>query len=247
MPSYISAGSVVDSSANVGNPTVLSPTLPGTRANGDWLWCFTESTAHTATVSISAGWATIYDVTATNAHFAAFACKVTGSEAAPTVTWSGLTTGSSGTPCIAVIQNLGTGWREVTGALVIDAMSDVSAYSSATVHAGGAAFYTTVADTWVMSIGLRRENDVGGVAIDAGGSPVYWTLIAALATTSGADLAYLRAMGLGPSGVGGLVTEHSWTVNGTAVESKGFMVAMALEPLPGEAGPLIYTRGRAPG
>lgn len=237
----------MDSSPNVGNPTVLTPVLPATRTNGDWLWCFTNSTAQSATVSLSAGWATIWNITSTNMHVAAFVTKVTGSETAPTVTWTGLTTGSSGTPCTAVVFNLGTGWLEVAGALVVDATSPVATYTAdAATNAGGAAFYTSRADTWVFSTGVRLDNTFGGLATDAGGSPVIWTSIAATASTSGADMAYLLAMGQGPSGVGGLVTEHTWVTTGAAVDSSGVMIALAMTPLPGEAGPLIYTRGRAP-
>lgn len=247
MPSVISAGASDDSAANVANPTVLTPTNPTTRTNGDWLWCFTSSTSATATVGLSSGWATVWDRTITNMHMAAFSCKVTGSETAPTVTWTGLTTGSSGTPCIAIVLNLGTGWAESAGALVIDALGPISTYTAnALVHAGGGAFYTLTADTWVFSMGLRLDDTVGGVVVDTGGAPVIWSVFTALASASGADMYQIMSHGLGPSGVGGLVQEHTWATNGTAVDSNGFMVAMALEPAPGEAGPLTYTRGQAP-
>lgn len=245
MPSLIAAGSFADTANSVVNPAILTPTLPGTRTNGDRLMCFTFCTSATATVALSAGWQSLWNAAGSAGRVAGFTCLVTGSETAPTVTWTGTTTGTSGTPCVAIVINIGTGLLETGGLLTVDATSAFSDDTTSGVQAGGAAFYTVTPDAWIFAHGVRRDSSLSSVAT-AGGAPVSpWINMVAATTTSGAGMAYFLAMGAGPTLSGDLVTEHSWSLTGAiAVASSGLMVAIQTPPVPSEPGELKFTRGR---
>jgi hypothetical protein len=92
------------------NPTNLAPGLPTTRATDDVLLCFTESRSNSATCATPAGWTLLANVasgTASGGRIYVFGLVVDGTETAPTVTWSGLTTGTSGSACQARILSVG--------------------------------------------------------------------------------------------------------------------------------------------
>lgn len=106
-PARNTAAAAVFTANNVANPTALSPTLP-TRTRGDVLLCFAWSRSITATVSTPGGWSLLTgfplrSATASGGSLYVFADIVDGSEAAPTITWTGLTTGTSGDASGAVI------------------------------------------------------------------------------------------------------------------------------------------------
>lgn len=245
MPSLIAYGTNTasnTSAATVVTPTSLTPALPTTRTNDDWLFCFTYCPSATPTVATPASWQLLWNITGTTGRIACFALKVDGSEVAPTVTWSSLTTGAAGTPCHARIINFGTGWLESAGALVVDTLGTVSNQAAdATIQAGGATLTTTAADTWIFAHGTRPSSTLSGV-VDAGGEPTPWALGQADATTSGADGYGFMSYGVGPS-AGSVVNAHTWTLTGGAsVASSGVMIAIALAPAVDAVDRHIYTR-----
>lgn len=159
-----------------------------------------------------------------------FALKATGSETEPTVTWTGLTTGNSGTPCFGRVVNMGTGFQEDGGGLlIVDVVGGVSEQvASATVHAGGEEIAPNYNDTYVFAVGIRPEFVTGITVADTGGLPITWELLLADSTASGSDLTYFASSGYGPVTAGTLVTAHSWTVTGVgSVPSSGVMVSLA--------------------
>lgn len=240
-PSLIGNGSAVGSAASVATPTTLTPTNPATRSNGDWLFSLTTCTLQTATVAEGTDWDVMFDVAGTVGRLAMFARKVDGSEAAASITWSGLTTGTSGTPCHAKTSNMGQGFLEVDGLPVIDVLGAVSNQaSSATVNAGGAALTTVADDTFVFALGVRLDDALSAIA-DAGGSPVSWANIQGDVDASGADMGHFASAGVGPRPAG-VVAAHTWTITaGSSVASTGVMVAFVLEV---DTTPNVtYTRG----
>lgn len=247
MPTVIGAGTVAASADPVVTPTNLAPGLPGTRTAGDWLFCPTASTSATATVATPAGWQSIYNTTGTNGRLALFSKKsVGGSDTAPTVTWSSLTTGLSGTPCIARIVNMGTGFNESGGLLVVDAQGTVSngAASTATMS-GGVGVVTTKSDSIVFAQGIRGDDTLTNLA-DVG-TGLTWAGVLIQTTTSGADMAMGWSWGImTPAGA---VGDHSWTLTGATVSvaSSGVLVALEPTPPPTDTVPTtqaIYTRSR---
>lgn len=99
VPGVRTAGTTVFSANNVANPTNLSPTLP-TRVRGDVLLCWAWCRSNTATVATPANWTSLFAVqasgTGSGGSIYCFAALVDGSEGAPSVSWSGVTTGTSG-------------------------------------------------------------------------------------------------------------------------------------------------------
>lgn len=92
---------------NVGNPTNLALTLP-TRQNGDLLLAISVCRSITAVPTCSAGWTAWpgfpkKSATASGGQIAVFYRFADGSEANPTVTWTGVTTGTSGDSSQGVI------------------------------------------------------------------------------------------------------------------------------------------------
>src|SRR4051794_2447533 len=113
-------GAVVASAATVVTPTTLTPATGSGYAIGDTLLCFTACRSATPTVATPAGWTSILNVTGTNGRLVLFGkVAASTSEAAPSVVWSSLTTGASGTPVQAVVaafRNLASLVADVAGA-----------------------------------------------------------------------------------------------------------------------------------
>lgn len=108
-PAFRALGTSSFTSNNVANPTSLTPGLP-TRVRGDVLLCFTWSRSISATVSTPSGWTLLSGFplasgTSSGGKVYVFARVVDGGESAPTVTWTGLTTGTSGDASGAVIAS----------------------------------------------------------------------------------------------------------------------------------------------
>lgn len=245
-PGWISSGTVAASAASVVNPTVLSPGLPATRSNDDWLFCFTSSAAFSATVATPAGWQALWNSTSPSSigRLMCFACKVTGSETAPTISWTGVSTGTSGHASLARIMNLGNGFTEdFSAALVLDDVGGVSeSLSSSTVQAGGDSIAPTINDTFVIAQGVRISATVTTVT-DTGGSPVTWAQLLSDTTTSGSDLAQFVSVGVGPTTAGTPVTDHTWTLTGgAATSSSGIMVGLQVAGVD-DVPEIQYTRG----
>lgn len=243
MPSIVAIGSLAASAATVVTPTDLVPGLPGTMTAGDWLFCYTTSTSATATVSTPAGWANLCDVAGTNGRMALFSHKVVGGETAPTFTWSGLTAGATGTPCDAHIVNMGTGFGETAGALVVHVLGAASNQAaSTTVMAGGAGITTTADNTVLFAMGVRGDDAATGL-VDAGGVGASWAGIFGDQSTSGNDM--LTAMSWAEKATAGTVTDHTWTISGgTSVTSSGVMLALAPQTDPVPALVRTYSRVR---
>ena len=107
-PTLRTGGSTVFSANNVANPTTLSPVLP-TRTRGDVLLCFAWCISITATVATPSGWTLLTGFpvrsgTAGGGSLYVFARLVDGAETAPSVVWSGVTTGTSGDSNGAVVN-----------------------------------------------------------------------------------------------------------------------------------------------
>lgn len=241
MPGFISAGAQVNSAATVVTPTSLVPALPATRTTGEWLLCFTACPSPTPTVATPSGWQLLWNVTGANGRLACFGHKVDGSEAAPTVTWSGLTTGAAGTPCTARIMDMGSGWLESAGLLVVDTLGAVTDQAaSATINAGGTGF-TTSGGTYVFGHGVRSDDAVTTI-IDTGGEPVPWVVFVADSSTSGADMMQIISANDGPP-AGSVINDHTWTLTGGAsFVSSGLMIAMAVSPPVDDVANYVYTR-----
>lgn len=138
-PAFRAAGVSSFTVNNVANPTNLTPGLP-TRVTGDLLLIWTWSRSNTATVSAPAGWVVLAgfplrSATASGGTVYVFARVSDGGDAAPTVTWTGLATTTSGDASGAVICSY-SGVETLAGAAnVLDgsAASSDQAGSTATV------------------------------------------------------------------------------------------------------------------
>lgn len=108
-PAFRAAGTTSFSSNNVANPTTLTPGAPAGKAVGDDLVLVCASISNTATVATPAGW-TLHPSfpkrsgTASGGTFYVFLRTADGTASdTPSPVWSGLTTGTSGSSCSAVI------------------------------------------------------------------------------------------------------------------------------------------------
>jgi hypothetical protein len=240
MPGLVSVGAKAEGPTNVQNPTTLSATVPTSSTVGDWWFCHTACTSTTATVATPAGWQVVYVAGGTAGQVALFARKTDGTETAPDITWTGVTTGNSGTPSLARILNWGTGFAESGGALVIDVLGTASSLAaSATAVAGGADITVAAPYAIVFSHGMRQDDAATGIA-DIG-TGVAWASTIGDNTISGTDMMHITAWGI-TDGPGDMT--HSWTLTGAnSAISSGVMVALKLERS-GEPGQLQYTRGR---
>jgi hypothetical protein len=243
MPSVISGGASDFSAATVVDPTDLLPDLPSPRSVYDWMFCWTVSTSTSATVTTPADWQLIFNVVGTYGTLALFAKRIVGDEVSVTVTWSGLTTGASGTPCIAEVINMGTGFAEdVDGRLIVNVLGPVSNQAaSSTVFAAGGGMTTTVDGAIVLLTGVRRDDTLSGWT--QVGTGVTTAIINSVPTTSGADAHMLMWWGVMPTA--GVLSDYTWTITG-AVSSTSSGVMVALVPTPPEidyAPTLIFTRG----
>ncbi|HEX8753228.1 MAG TPA: hypothetical protein VF731_07415, partial [Solirubrobacterales bacterium] len=102
------AGAAVYTSNNVANPSTLSPTKAAATQNGDLMVLFTFSRSITATCATPDGWTLIdgplRSGTASGGTWYVYARIATGAaQDAPSVVWTGLTTGTSGDSCSAAI------------------------------------------------------------------------------------------------------------------------------------------------
>ena len=178
-------GAVVTSLDAVANPTTLQPPMSTGHAVGDTLLLFTCCRSPTPTVATPTGWTQLLNVAGANGRLALFALKVTtGSEAVPSVVWSGLTAGTAGTPVqarIAAFRNLNN--DDLTAMIdVVGAVADGSASTSSS-NAGGAV--TTVAERDLVIALTTRQEPTGSILAASG----FTSISASMGTTSGADFA----------------------------------------------------------
>lgn len=225
MAVLVSSGAVGASAATVVTPTDLLPGLPAIVSTRDWLFLFTACTLASATVATPAGWTTLYNLTGTNGRVVLFVRRATGADSAPTVTWSGLTTGAAGTPCGAQILNYGQGFGEVLGALSINVQGTVNDQAaSTTVMAGGTAVTTTTPNAIVFSQGIRASSTATGIA--EAGTGITWTNVMAHQIASGATA--LHCVSYGNLAVPATLGAHTWTITGgTSVASSGVTTGLS--------------------
>lgn len=213
-----SAAAAVTSANNVATPTTLTPTLPA-HATGDTLLCYTACRSATPTVATPSGWTQLLNVTGTNGRLVLFGkIAASGSETAPSVVWSGLTTGTSGTPvqaqCAVFTGMLGTmtGLVDVTGTVEDGA-------ASTTVSASGAAVTTATDFDLVLSLTTRLD-DAGTFTQPSG-----FTMIGQAGSTSGADFATAWAF-LVKTPAGSVAPADFSLASAVSFASSGVLVAL---------------------
>src|SRR4051794_9291811 len=145
----------VFSAATVATPTTLTPTLPTGYAVGDLLLCYTACRSSTPTVATPAGWTSLANVAATNGRIALFGkLAASTSETAPSVVWSSLTIGTSGTPCGAQCAAFIGNQSTITGLVDVTGTAE-NAGAATTTSASGTAITTGVDNTAVLSLSTR--------------------------------------------------------------------------------------------
>lgn len=151
-PTFVGAGSAVATANNVANPTNLSPTKHADTQTGDAMFLVTTSRSSTATVGSISGWTqltTAASGTASGGTIYVFGRIADGSGLdAPTVAWSGLTTGTSGDSCLARIVTYRNCSITTTGTATT---TDAAATTSLTMPT----FTPGAADAAIICAGLR--------------------------------------------------------------------------------------------
>ena len=156
------------SASSVVNPTNLATSpLPSPMANGDLLLAITTCRSNTATVATPSGW-TLWtgfpqrSATASGGSIYVFYRVVVGGETAPTLTWTGVATGTSGDSsqaCIACFDRIDT-------ASPIDAAPPAPTDASA----GGAVIPgTTIVNSSTTAVGVGMKiSDTNQTCIASG-------------------------------------------------------------------------------
>lgn len=181
-----SPGAAVASANNVANPTTLNPTLPA-HAPKDTLLCATFCRSATPTVATPSGWIQLLNVAGANGRIALFGkIAASASESAPSVVWSGMTTGTTGTPAQAQCAVFTGLFDDIANLIdVIGAVENGAA--STTVAASGAAITTLTDNALILCLGTRLD-DAGTWSAPAG-----YALVGQALTTSGADMSFAWA------------------------------------------------------
>jgi hypothetical protein len=215
-------GAAVASAGNVVTPTTLTPPTGTGYAVGDTLLCFTACSSATPTVATPAGWTSILNVTGTNGRIALFAkVAASTSEAAPSVVWSGLTTGTSGTPCQAIVAAFTNLEDSVLASMADVVGASANGAASTATSAGGAAITTTLDKSLVLSLTTRLDDAFTTFTAPAG----FTNVTAAQGTTSGADFAMGWAYQVKTPA--GAVTAPNFGLTGaSSFASTGVMVAL---------------------
>lgn len=227
-PSLISSGTLDASATNVANPTNLAPGLPGTRVNGDVLLLLTSCRSATPTVATPAGWTPLANIAGTNGRIALFARAVDGTEAVPTVAWSGMTTGNSGTPALAQISCFRG--LSPTLASLADVVGAASNQAAATSPGAAGAGITTLLNNDLVLVLSTRQDDAGTWATLGASDSVTWAKVVATGvTTSGSDMA--QEWQYGVKTTAGAIAAKSITITGGAsAASSGVIVALKAGP-----------------
>lgn len=210
-----SAGTAVASGNNVSTPTTLNPALPTHKA-GDLLLCYTACRLPGPTVATPGGWTQLVNVAGSTIGRLALFGKIaaTESEAAPSITWSGLTTGTNGSPVQAQCAVF------TTVQLVTDVLGAVeSGAASTTASASGTAITTLTINDLVLALSARGD-DVGAWTPPAG-----FTEIGEALTTSGADMAFSWAYQV-KDVVGSVAPADFAIAGGVSFASAGVLIAL---------------------
>lgn len=163
-PAFINVGTAVVSANSVANPTTFSPGIPASMATGDLMLCITTSRSNSATVAAPSGWTVfpgfpVQSGTASGGTIYVFYRWWVSGDAAPSVSWSGVTTGTSGDSCMAQIA----GYRYVD--------SDIT---DATVVKGTDAAITTTATIGSVTTG-QQFSKVLGITMRVDDNAHTWT------------------------------------------------------------------------
>lgn len=133
VPAFRGAGAAVFSANNVATPTALAPTKHASTVNGDLMLLVTECRSITATVATPTGWALLTgfpkrSATASGGSIYVFSRIADGTaNDAPSVSWSGLTTGTTGDSCGARILSYSNATATQDGTVSVnDAASTTS-------------------------------------------------------------------------------------------------------------------------
>jgi hypothetical protein len=164
LPVFRAAGTPAIAPNTVVNPTSLTPGNP-TRQAGDAEILVTFCRSITATCATPSGWSLlpgfpVRSATASGGTWYAFGLVTDGTEAAPTVTWTGVTTGTSGDTSQAVILAYSGVDTSGGGAALFDVPRTVSDSGSQTTTVAVPAITTLLDNS--MIVGLIAKVTDGG-------------------------------------------------------------------------------------
>lgn len=154
-PTFRAAGTAVFSANNVANPTTLAPTKNASTVTGDLMVLVTESRSITATVSTPSGWTLVSgfpkrSATASGGSIYIFVRLADGTASdAPSVRWSGVTTGTTGDSCGARILSYSSATPNADG--TPPAANDASSTTSITIPA----HTTSLTNSLVIGVAIR--------------------------------------------------------------------------------------------
>jgi len=211
------------------NPTIALPVL---RFVGEMMMIVTiASVGATSVVAGPAGWTQIINA-GTNVKIGVFIRLVDGTETQPSITWSGLTTGTAGSPVIATMYNI-AGLLQNQASVLDVAGAPLEQVASSTVQAGGAAITTVTANAVVFLIAARLDDDIIGGMDSPPATEFPWTRLGFEWTTSGTDNGF--EVYWGTKATPGVVAQKTLSMTGASSDaSTGVM--FALKP-----GPPIYS------
>lgn len=155
IPAFRAVGTQVNTANSVANPTSLTPTKNASTVNGDLMVLITASRNIAATVGTPTGWNIVSgfpkaSATASGGKIYAYTRIADGTaNDAPTVTWTGLTTGASGDSCSARILSYQNGTETADG--TPPAANDAASTTSITIPA----HVTSLAQSLVIGVAIR--------------------------------------------------------------------------------------------
>ena len=217
-PVLDTVGAAIASGNNVSTPTTLTPALPA-HSVGELLLAATFCRSGTPTVATPSGWTQLVNVAGTNGRIALFGkIAASGSESAPSIVWSGLTTGTSGTPVQAQCAVFSGMLDTITG--ITDVLGTVeNGAASTSAAASGNAITTVDPDDCVIALSCRLD-DVGTWTPPAG-----FTAIGSALTTSGADMSFAWAYQVKAT-PGSVAPADFGLVGASSFASSGILIAL---------------------
>lgn len=233
-----SLGPQANSPNAVISPDTVALALPNIFFQNELLLCVTVAAGSTAVCATPAGYGLIASG-GTNMKIYVFGRISDGTEifVGPQLAWSGLTTGTAGTPWMGTCYSVAGIQQSLTSILDGVAAASDQALSS-TIQAGGGALTTAVANSVVVIVAARPDDDIIGFmtppVAGTDGVPV-WNRFDSESTVSGADAGYEVYWGTKPTA--GAVSAKTISLTGlgaTARASSALQFAL-------KAGPPIYS------
>lgn len=218
-------GTPVYTSTNVSASGSLSPTLPA-RSTGDLLLLFAWSESTSFAVTTPSGWTPLlalnHGSSSTGGRVVVLGREVDGTETNPTVSYSGLTGGNSGTPAGVVIASYMDADLSNGVANVLDGSPTIQS-NAASKDIAMQAFTTGVGDSYIINIGVKPAS---GNAPNWT-PPANWTEILDTNTASGADMtSYIFTRSIGAAGS----TATATATGANTATSANVSVMFALKP-----------------